>query len=380
MRIGIGASLHDGGLSGIGRYIRSLLESLAERPDGMEYVVFRQAEECGPLPEAPHLSYVRLPAYATSPLGGILWHHAFLRGHVRRLGLDAFHFLTSRRLALRMPCPTIVTVHDMAPLHVRDKFDPPRMLYHNRVIPFLLRGQDHLVAISDATAADLRRLGLAADRIHVVPQGVDHDTYFPRPREDARELARRKFGVTGPYLLYVARLEHPGKNHVRLLRAFRELSDSDPSLRLVLAGAEWFGQDVIYAEARRLELGERVHFLGFVGDGDLPWLYSAAEALVFPSLFEGFGLPLLEAMACGTPVVASNVSSLPEVLGDCGILVDPRSASDIARGVRQALESARNGGQLSAAGRARARAFTWHRTAAATQDVHRLAAAGRRES
>jgi glycosyltransferase involved in cell wall biosynthesis len=371
MRIGLTASLYDGGKSGIGRYIQSLLEGFAAAPRDMEYVVFRPMEDRGPLPEAPHIRYVRLPRLTARPLPGIFWHHTRLRGRLRPLGLDVVHFLTSRRLTRSLACPTVVTVHDLAPLHVAEKFDRARMFYHNRVVPFLLRAQDRCIAVSEATAADLRRVGLPDERIHVIPQGVDHGRYFPRPGEEARELARRKFGVAGPYLLYVARLEHPGKNHVRLLRAFRRIADAHDSLRLVLAGTEWFGQEAIYRESRELGLEGRVHFTGYVGDDDLPFLYSGAEALVFPSLYEGFGLPLLEAMACGTPVVASNLSSLPEVLGDCGILVDPASEGDIARGIEAALADSRDGRLLVRRGLERVRSFTWERTARETQQVYR---------
>lgn len=373
MRIGLDASLHDGGRSGVGRYILSLLKGLAAAPDGTEYVVFRPARDRGPLPDAPHLRYVELPAFIRSPVADVLWHQTRLGGRARALGLDCMHFLEPRRAVRGLPCPTVATVHDLAPLHVAGKYDPARMLYQRRVIPALLRGQDRLIADSHATAEDLIRVGVARERTHVIPLGVDHDRYFPWPLEEARARVREGFGVAAPFLLYVARLEHPGKNHLRLLRAFGAIGARRPEIVLVLAGPEWSGHQAIYRETGRLGLAGRVIFTGYVGDDQLPFLYRAAEALVFPSLFEGFGLPLLEAMACGTPVVTSNVSSMPEVVGDAGLLVDPTSEADIARGIEEALADAATGAELARKGLARARAFTWERTARETRAVHRLA-------
>jgi glycosyltransferase involved in cell wall biosynthesis len=210
---------------------------------------------------------------------------------------------------------------------------------------------------------------VAPARIAVIHNGADLTRFTPEQPGEAVADMRARLGIDGPYLLYTARLEHPGKNHVRLLEAFAELRRRHTlPHRLVLAGGRWSGAEAIDARVTEFGLADAVILPGFVPNELLPALYAGAEVFVFPSLFEGFGIPVLEAMASGTPVCAADTSSIPEVVGDAGLLFDPKEPAAIADALDRLLNDAALRTRLAAAGIARATGFTWDRAAAAVLD------------
>jgi glycosyltransferase involved in cell wall biosynthesis len=179
-----------------------------------------------------------------------------------------------------------------------------------------------------------------------------------------------RYGLVWPFVLSVGTLE-PRKNHLRLVRSFGRILPAHPELRLVLVGGKgWLYEDVT-AEVARLGLQDRVVFSGFVADADLPAVYTLASIFAFPSLYEGFGLPVLEAMACGTPVVCSNASSLPEVAGDAAILVDPTDVDTLARALHQALSDQPGRQVMQTRGQAQAARFTWSAAARTLLNTYR---------
>ncbi|MBM2810353.1 MAG: glycosyl transferase group 1, partial [Chloroflexi bacterium] len=200
-------------------------------------------------------------------------------------------------------------------------------------------------------------------------------TLRPMPAGEAAAVVRERFGLEGPYILFVGTIE-PRKNLPRLLQAFSMLRREFPA-RLVVAGGSGWLSDNVFATAQRLALSDGVVFLGEVRPADLRALYCAAEALALPSLYEGFGLPALEAMACGTPVVASDAGSLAEVVGDAGVLVRPDDANDIAHGLGWVLGNASFRNAIIARGFARAAAFSWQRAARETLEIYRAVFEGR---
>jgi glycosyltransferase involved in cell wall biosynthesis len=280
----------------------------------------------------------------------------------------------NRRLGLGYGVPAVATVHDLSQLHVRQKYDAARMFYATRVLPLLIGRQQRIITVSSSTRSDvLSRTSVSADRVSVVPNGVDLSRYAPLDEASAREAALR-LGLREPYLLYVARLEHPGKNHVTLLEAFARLRAAGLPHKLVLAGPRWNGAEAIDAAVARLGLAEHVVFTGFVAGDDLPGLYAGAAAFVFPSLYEGFGIPLLEAMACGIPSCVANVSSLPEVAGDAALLFDPRDPAAIASALQRLLTDDLLRARLRARGLKRCAEFTWERSAGGVLEACRAAA------
>lgn len=225
-----------------------------------------------------------------------------------------------------------------------------------------------IIADSHATKQDIvARLGVAPDKVVVVHLGVDGERFAPQPAHQ-RSRALAELGLQPPYLLAVGTLE-PRKNLMTLLHAYAALPSTVPPLLLV--GGQGWGDNPLSLLVEQLGLRERVFMVGFVADRLLPALYSGAEIFVYPTLYEGFGLPVLEAMACGAPVITSNVSSLPEVAGEAAIQVNPRSASDLAEAIQTVLESPSKRSAMRQAGLLRAQSFSWERCAQETLGVYR---------
>ena len=368
LRVGISAFAADGGKSGIGQYMINILRRLPDLAPDDRFVIFvnradRSLFDFG----QPGVEMRTSPDWAAHPLVNIFWHLLRLPLLLRSHNCDlVFLPAGNRRLAWWYGVPSLATVHDLSQFHVPQKYDPLRMLYVMRVLPRLMRRLSRVIAVSDSTRRDLEaHARVPTARIAVIPNGADLSRFFPRDRQAARAELGASLAVPGDLLLYVARLEHPGKNHIRLLEAFERLTNrTDRPLTLALAGGRWNGAEVIEAKVHQLGLEKQVVFLGFVPDETLPLLYAAADLLVFPSLFEGFGIPLLEAMASGTPVCTSNVSSMPEVVGDAGLLFDPLDTEDIAATMLRLLDDRELRDRLVARGLIRARDFTWEASAA----------------
>jgi glycosyltransferase involved in cell wall biosynthesis len=274
--------------------------------------------------------------------------------------------------------PSVGTVHDLSQLHVPQKYDPLRMIYIMRVLPRMMRRLTRVIAVSESTRRDLESFArVAADRIRVIHNGADLARFAPRDRDEAKAAVAAELGLPRDFVLYIARLEHPGKNHVRLLEAFATLKrETGLPHKLVLVGSRWSGAELIDAKVEALGLGGEVVFPGFVPNELLPVLYAAADVFVFPSLFEGFGIPVLEAMACGTPVCAASTSSIPEVVGDAGLLFDPVEPAAIAASMQRLLTDEPLRERLVRLGLEQAKGFSWDEAAAAV--LEELEGAGRR--
>lgn len=272
----------------------------------------------------------------------------------------------------------VLTVHDLIPWVLPEivpeasTAHPMRARYLHYAPPSLRRAAA-IVAISESTRRDLlERFAVPPERVTVVPYGVDARFRLLPPAERAPVLARYGLGEQ-PYLLFVGRIELR-KNVARLLDAFARLRRQGLPHRLVLVGSAGNAEPVAALYAKAEALGPAVALLDYVAHDDLPALYSGAAAFVWPSLYEGFGLPPLEALACGAPVVTSDVASLPEVVGDAALLVDPTSVEAIAAAVERLLGDATLRVTLRARGLERARRFTWAAAAQATQEVYRRVA------
>jgi glycosyltransferase involved in cell wall biosynthesis len=351
------------GRSGIGVYVREIVTRLHQRfrRSGNSLVLIGTAEEIKAYNEAaPEAEVVCLSNSLRRPGLSALWHLTRLGTVAVEAGADLLLLpAANRRLVLRSPIPTVAVVHDLAHLHVEGKYDAARMFYVRHVVVRALARIDELVAVSGATSNDLRRaLGQQQRPVRLVPNGVDCERFAPR--SDSRPL-RQRLGLSRPYLLYLARLEHPGKNHLRLLEAFAD-TRARQSHDLVLAGADWGAGEQIRQRARELGIAEQVKLLGYVDDGDVPKLVAAAAAVLMVGLREGFGLPALEALAAGRPVVAADAGALPEVVGDLGVMCDPHDPSSIASAIDRIVGDAswRSGGARLGPGRAAER--NWDRT------------------
>lgn len=268
-----------------------------------------------------------------------------------------------------LPAPAVVTFYDFAALRYPELYDPRELGYYETLIPQAAHRASVVIAISQATKADLvRAFDVPDSKVVVTPLAAD-PRFRPVPDADAR--VRGKYGIEAGYVLGCVGSGHPRKNLSAVMAAFDKLPEQDA--HLVIVGAVSRDPEALRAvesSPRR----DRIHLLGHVPEEDLPAIYSAAGVLCFPSLFEGFGLPVLEAMSCGTPVVCSNVSAMPEVAGDAALLVDPLDTQAICDALARILGEAQFRSDLVARGIARAGEFTWEHTAQLTVEAYRKAA------
>lgn len=367
---------NDRGTSGIGRYLKSVVPHLIDAIPESSFHLFAAREDLAVFAGCferfgPRVRWHLTRAFWNRPPPSLLWHTAWWDFAARRAGADVLYLPAgNRRLAPFARLPSVAVVHDLSWLHMHGKYDPLRDLYLRRLLPWMIRRSTRIVAISRSTEDDLVQLaGCPPDRITRIANGFDATAFHPRdPAASREELQRDGLELPERFLLYVSRLEHPGKNHVTLLAAYRRLLDRRPDLpeHLVFAGGRWNGAEAIDATIRDLNLGDRVRSLGFVADKHLPLLYATATALVFPSLFEGFGLPVIEAQACGLAVAGADCSSIPEVLGGAGLLFDPRDPEAIADAISVLVEQPDRRAELARRGIENARKYTWEATAAAT--------------
>jgi glycosyltransferase involved in cell wall biosynthesis len=270
----------------------------------------------------------------------------------------------------------VATIHDLAPFHVTGKYDWKRMFYGRVVVRRLAMRQDRVIAVSHNTAADLVRFfRLREAQIKVIHNGIDHRRFTPGSAPEAKARVAHRLGLTSPFFLYVARLEHPGKNHLRLIQAFEKFKNSCKSeFQLVFAGSDWHGAEAIHRAIQNSPHKKDIRSLGFVSLEELPELYRAAEVFVYPSLFEGFGFPPLEAMACGCPVISSTRGSLEEIVGTAALTVDPENVDEMSYQLRRGALDGALRARLRAAGIERALLFDWDVAAAETLKVYQQVA------
>ncbi|MFQ5811966.1 MAG: glycosyltransferase family 4 protein [Anaerolineae bacterium] len=364
MRIGIDytAAVRQG--AGIGRYTRELVRSLAELNRSHDYVLFAAAGGQRPVDAGWPPNFQMRSVPLSDRALAILWHRLRLPLWVELVTgrVDIFHSPDFVLPPVRR-AKTLVTVHDLSFIRYPQCADANLRAYLNQVVPRSVHRADLILADSQSTKDDLvELLGVAPDRIEVVYPGVEKRF---RPIEDQAHLeeVRKRYNLPPRFALGLGTLQ-PRKNFTRLIEAYSLLVTRHPSLQLVIAGGKGWLYEEIFASVERLGLEEKVIFPGFVADEHLPALYNLAELFVFPSLYEGFGLPPLEALACGTPVITSNASSLPEVVGEAGPMVEATDVEALAEAMKRVLEDDALQERMIAKGMKQAGKFTWEKTAA----------------
>jgi len=376
MKIGISTSVMQRGQSGVGQYVLALVRALLAQNRHHDLTLFVLEQDVPLFAFAvPAARIVPVAEKHRSPVRNILWHQFQLPQLARELELDVLHIPSYRRMVGRKPCALVATIHDLAPFRVPGKYDWLRMVYGRVVARWLARRQDQIIAVSQFTADDIVNFFSAApERIQVIPNGLDHARFNPGNRLAAKRQVALSHQLERPFFLYVARLEHPAKNHLRLIEAFERFKRATGSdWELVLGGSDWHGAETIHERIRLSPCAAAIRTLGFVSDAELPTLYRAADLFVFPSLFEGFGLPPAEAMACGCPVLSSARGALGEVIGDAAVRLEPESVDDLERQLTRYATDEAARADLVAAGCRRAAQFDWKRTASATLEVYSAA-------
>ncbi len=357
--------------AGIGRYAHELLAALTRIDRANTYRVFHNQLAFNEKVDAPLDPLPR----TVIPLTAKPWRMSVLLADFLRVpmdrwipGIDVFHG-TDHLLPPLRRARTVFTLHDLI-----FKFFPEYHLPLNRaflglMLPRFLRRADAIIAVSECTKRDAIRLyHLPPEKITVIYEGVDPAL---RPVEDKNliEQARARYAHDQPFVLYLGTIE-PRKNLIALIDAVRALRARGLSHRLLIAGRKGWLYQATFDHVTRTGMSEAVDFLDYVPDAELPALFAACDAFVFPSLYEGFGLPPLEAMACGAPVVCSNTSSLPEVVGEAAVLFDPGDVGEIAGAIERVVSDAALRDELRAKGIAQAARFSWERAARETLAVY----------
>ncbi len=358
--------------AGINGYIVSLLCHLPVADPGLHYTAcFHDAGFQVPSGMAAYRSHWN----TQGPWRRILYEQTRLALLSRQQ--DLFHGLAFVA-PLAAACPTVITVHDLSFLRFPGAFRPLNRTYLRLMTVAATRRAAAVIAVSESTRQDVIRLcGVPAANVVTVPNGVT-DEFCPAEPEAVEEF-RQRHGLPSRYVLFLGTLE-PRKNLVRLVDAYALWRRRERlPIKLVIAGGKGWYYEQIFARVQERGLAEDVIFPGFVPASELPWWYRAAECFIYPSVYEGFGLPVLEAMACGTPTITSTTSSLPEVAGDAALLVDAEDTAGLADALAHVLGDPILAQDLKQRGMRRAAAFSWAHTAAATAQVYRTVLEAPRE-
>jgi len=355
VRVAIGAVVRT--LGGPATYARELVrELLRRRTPGIEYVVLTDAPEA--FRDDP-VETVAVPL--PTPYAQVWWDHVAIPAALRRARADLYHG-TKNTLPFRRPCPAVVTVHDLAVYRHPESFAVLQRWHLRSHVPYALRAACAVITVSEHAADDLRReFPGSAAKVRAIPNGVSARLQPPTdPQSLAAFRARHRLG-DGPIVAYLGTLQ-PRKNVELLAAAF--VRAALPGAVLVLAGRIRPGYHPTLPT-------DRIHVLGPLAPAELPIFYGVASVLVSPSLYEGFGLTLLEAMACGCPVIALRRSAVPEVVGDAGVLLDAPDEAALAAAIGRVVDDRAYAADLRARGLAHAATFSWARTAEATEAVYR---------
>ena len=366
MRIGFDITPLSVPRTGVGTYTACLLAQLQEKGDSII-----------PLSHVPH-GYNWTPSVngnrPPAP-NKTLWMQLLLGRQLRGAGLDLCHF-TNNVAPLRLPCPYVLTIHDMT-LWLFPAYHPLRRLAAMRpLIPLVARRAAAVITVSHSAKEDIvRLLGLPPEKVTVIYEAPEQTFFQDVPQAGLADV-RQTYDLPEQFLLHVGTLE-PRKNLVRLLEAFAILRHKRAiPHHLVLAGKKGWQFEAIFTAVESLDLREAVHFLDYVPNDSLAAIYHLADALVFPSLYEGFGLPLVEAMACSTPVLTSPRGALREIAGEAAVFLDPESSASMAETIRDTVVDRVRLAALGVRGRAHARRFSWEKTAEQTRRVYRQVLAG----
>jgi glycosyltransferase involved in cell wall biosynthesis len=369
LRVAIDCSAIPRQRAGAGVYTYELVRALAAVEGDHEIVAFARRGLFDDL-DCDRCRVVHVEPRARA--SRLVWEQTRLPGLLRRDNIDVLHSPHHHTPIVARGVQRVVTFHDVTFMLLPDRYPITRRLYMNAVTRASARVADAIITPSQTVRRDvIERLGPSPGRVVAIPEAAAER--FRPAGATAVETVREKYALPDGYVLSVGSLE-PGKNRDALFRALARLRTRGIDCVLAVAGQRAWNADADEAMLGELSLRDRVRFLGYVADDDLPALYSGATLFAFPSLYEGFGLPVLEAMACGVPVVTSNLSATAEVAGDAALLVDPRDVDALAGAMRRLLTEDELRSSLRRRGLERAGQFSWDRTARETLDVYRRVA------
>lgn len=349
---------YDGGKSGISVYMDEVLSRLVE---DHHVTVIATARDYSFLPKNKNISYHVLPTFCNWAVFNMLYVF-FLNFFFSLKTYDLILFpAANRRMMFFRKGYTIGVVHDLSQYHVTAKYDCFRMFYIKHLLPLAVRKLDRVIAVSQSTANDLIQFWrIPESKITVNYNGYNMETYQRTYAIAQTERVRETYQLNNPFILYISRIEHPGKNHLRLIEAYEKLPENlRTKYDLILAGSPWSGSAEVLKYAKKSKMSAKIRFIGYVPTEDLASFYHLASLYIFPSLFEGFGLSIAEALACGCVTACSKNSSLGEIAGDSALLFDPFHVEHIRNAMIQGLANQRVRYDLSQKGFKRIELFNW---------------------
>lgn len=349
---------YDKGGSGVSRYLENVLEHLVN-DHCIDLLLTQNDADIFPV---KHKSLkIIVPKFSnllSKPFFNMIWHLFILPFLINKKKYD-FIFLPAgnRRVFLFYPLTTITTVHDFSQLHIKGKYDAFRMFYVLKILPFFLKRVDLICSVSKSTEKDLVEcFKISKEKIFVNYNGFRASTNVSRDSA----LLKETYKINKKYFLYVSRIEHPGKNHINLIKAYESLtSEIKNEFDLVFVGSDWNGAEKVHEYHQKISRPENIKFVGNLSSDDLEIMYSNAYLFIYPSLYEGFGIPILEAMSYGVPVLCSNCSSMPEVGGDAAEYFDPSDFNSIKNGIENILKAKNASSRMRSAGFEQVKLFSW---------------------
>lgn len=359
-------------LTGIGRVLIDVLNEMAPMNLNDEYVLFKNFDfdDYDALKKHPNIKIVDMKVSKNSSLKNILWHQWDFQKLQKKYKCD-IAYIPNFSLLLWKRIPTVVTIHDLIEFNVPNKFSKLRMMYRKMIDPLMVKNSTFITSVSDCSKRDIIKFCNAnPKKIQVIPNAADRNRF--KLYEEAKVVdCLTKYGLTYKgYCLFVGTIDYPGKNIMSALEAYVSLKKKyGIKEKMVIVGKKGFNSDVIYDFVNNSEYKDDIIFTGYLSDEDLPLIYSGAKVMIYLSYYEGFGLPVLEAMSCGIPVVCSNTSCFPEVIGDIPVGVSPTSINDIENKIYKLMSDDEYNVEISSQCYQRADLFSWKKAAKQYYDV-----------
>lgn len=359
-------------LTGIGRVLIEVLNEMAPMNRNDDYILFKNFDfnDYDVLKKHSNIKIVNINVSKNSSLKNILWHQWNFQKLQKKYMCDVA-YIPNFSLLLWKRIPTIVTIHDLIEFNIPNKFSKLRMMYRKVIDPLMVKNSTFITSVSECSKRDIIKFCNAnPKKILVIPNAADR-TRFKLYDESVVTACLDKYGLKNKgYCLFVGTIDYPGKNIMSALKAFFALKKkAGITEKMVIVGKKGFNSEVIYNYVNESEYKDDIVFTGYISDEDLPLIYAGAKVMLYLSLYEGFGLPVLEAMSCGIPVVCSNTSCFPEVIGDIPVGVSPTSIPDIEETMYRLISDSEYSSEIAKQCYKRAELFSWKKAAKMYYDV-----------
>lgn len=361
-------------LTGIGRVLIEMLKRVAYINNEDKYIVFKNFDfhDYDELKNINNIKLVDINVSKNSPLKNIIWHQWKFQMLQKKYKCD-IAYIPNFSLLLWKRIPTIVTIHDLIEFNIPDKFSKPRMMYRKVIDPLMVHNSDYITTVSECSKNDIIKFcGAKEDKIKVITNAADRDRFKLYDKRTVETVIHKYNLEYQSYFLFVGTIDYPGKNIMSAIKAYELLRNEKPiKEKLVIIGKNGFNANIIYDYVNKSPYKDSIIFTGYIEDLELPLLYAGCKIMIYLSLYEGFGLPVLEAMSCGVPVICSNTSCFPEVIGNLDISVPPLDIKQIKEKIASLISDNNYYRMISNKCYERANNFSWEKSAQEYYNVFR---------